>query len=1263
MEGVRAPSSRQPKKWSHEEPSINVLVDNGFYFTPAKSHPHQVTCFWCGKKENDIVNVKNLASHHLRSSPHCSYALIQANMENYVLDNDKETFWQRLAQIDDVPKSVTDPHSTESIKLRRSTFREYWSLDSIEGASATSENLAAAGLYYSPLFPGNDRLLCMYCDCPLEYWEANDDPLIEHKKNSYAYCYFLETLEKKSNEFRTASPKKKEEVTGKLKTSPNVVNAGEELDFVSADEESSKAPSPSASPKLTPHQASEFDAYDFSIEDIKGTDDGTIFNKSINESSSRRKQPSRALKAKTAPKPKVEPKKSNNSLIIEVRKEPQEPLRYDDEHDNIPSSRLLLQALGEDVTNDSIASQESFLQHHESGLLDDVITTQNTATTDGDWEGSGDDLYRESSSQEPTKSKKLNQKKRKISDEESPKRNTTDTSDFGMDSDRFREIINSPRKSKNMKKLIPNDPPESPSTGFFDLSGRNIGDYDESDVSFLEKEGRSELNKNGKAKQALALDKSQKSRKSAFDDDDDDFNFFSFRQTKKQKLPPIPTNNEPDLLTDMSKKDDSHGGSLADISASTDVRIDHSKDTKGKETLNLDGAERLSNEEQKGEQNVEQKPTQTIPETVSVSLPAKKSHLSSEGDDVDSLANDTVASTSSPQKKPVLNDNKNAGQIPDSTPPSLHTEIKSYEDGHAEADAGPNKSSDDGGNGIGAPESPVRGQEAQNDRHALPEENEKLSEKKFQQENHLDNLTLSPENGHVILEETGTRAENGTNSPVKRTDQQESDEYMEQDGEKKVYADTKQEEKHDGSAADVDLPVVLYKEKEDSPIKEAEDSYQLTLSPSSYMEYMKDLRSMDEEFIDASDVAGAGTLQIEQASKHHEGRTHHSLLPQKRMLEDSEIDLFDHLSPVKAAVIASPLRITYRPQSEEKSEPEPTEPEEKQLEEKQQRLELEDTDQVQKRLEYHERTESEQEDLIGNGGSWSASKESEEFFDTIAEDTIEVKYPNGLNKPETKAGSSLHSLSHIEDSHSELPLLLLAPPQFTRRTPRYKEFSSEVTGAEGDLRVEKASIDEGEVILSPQSSPKKEASTDTHVGSKIEEKEHSSVGEQSLSLPNKQVEDDSINNDHSTRFSGSFANVESSTPQKDVKRPTHENREESFGHGDREESFGHGEKASKESSYGVAHITEELKTLSDTMKYLTEVMSSNCELYNDTEGTLTDFVAAMPEEEEAMTIKEWMQHNARTCGRTVREVAERYIQAYEEKFELLISRVERMPTN
>lgn len=180
--------SKQKRYWTHSTPDIVQLVDCGFYFTPTKINNDQITCVCCRKKETNVEGITNIADYHLTNNPLCPLALIISSQINH-LSNNTEDFWSHQ------PSKFSDPLSKESIDLRKRTFGKYWKYDKNKGSTTTSITLAKAGFYYCPLRYGNDRVQCVYCNCSLDTWLSDDDPIEEHKNNSNGPCYFLEIVD------------------------------------------------------------------------------------------------------------------------------------------------------------------------------------------------------------------------------------------------------------------------------------------------------------------------------------------------------------------------------------------------------------------------------------------------------------------------------------------------------------------------------------------------------------------------------------------------------------------------------------------------------------------------------------------------------------------------------------------------------------------------------------------------------------------------------------------------------------------------------------------------------------------------------------------------------------------------------------------------------------------------------------------------------------------------------------------------------------
>ena len=124
------------------------------------------------------------------------------------------------------------------------------------------------------------------------------------------------------------------------------------------------------------------------------------------------------------------------------------------------------------------------------------------------------------------------------------------------------------------------------------------------------------------------------------------------------------------------------------------------------------------------------------------------------------------------------------------------------------------------------------------------------------------------------------------------------------------------------------------------------------------------------------------------------------------------------------------------------------------------------------------------------------------------------------------------------------------------------------------------------------------------------------------------------------RFSASFSNVlEASTPQKKVA-------------------------AGLQSwvSRPLSQLLEVIDKLEGASEYLTNIVSSEYDLHNDFDGRLTSFISSMPEEEEDMTIQEWVKHNASMCRKVAKETCNSLIETYREEFNRALRILESLPT-
>ncbi|KAF3987015.1 hypothetical protein FT663_00283 [Candidozyma haemuli var. vulneris] len=1203
--GVQIPTTRIVKKWEHDVPSIASLVDNGFYYTPTRKNQDQVTCFWCGKKENNIVGVRALGSHHLRTSPKCAYGLIQSNMEYYVSARDKEGFWHSLAEEGRAPKSVTDPHSKESINLRASTFKDLWKLDTQKKCTATSRDLAKAGLYYSPLDKDNDRVICMYCDCPLDHWDPEDDPLQEHKANSYAYCHFLESLpdaENKKNGVQKPAREKSiplpddslddidDSMVSALSTRGNSpeptkqhsIDKSKDSSYSSPLNQSlNRGPSPSSSPEPELHKESEFDAYDFSIEDIEDPDHGSIFDNGTNKVYSRKNR----SRKPPPPPPASLREKRKSSLMLQVDKS-----HESDESTN----RSVMSAHTTDQHNkSSLTSQSPQSAHGKAQNIDQITIEDDDGDDDGmpdNTQGTSDPLddsgsnfsisddddssYSENGSEVKTPARKEVRKQDKDDQLESNKQSKkrhSDSSDQSMDSDRFQQILASPGKKKKVK-LNSGKSNYQPKDDILDLSGHNLGDFNESNISYLEAQHQPSRRKSSsegdeekpkpKPKPVLSTELSTKVKKSAFDDDDDDFDFF-VQRTKKTKAKEDKKESESQVEQPNGQDKQVENNDLVDISASTDVEL-HNKTRAVDEKLDVESAEKRVVSTTEGSDGIPQSDVQNVEAE----------------DDLDEMEIETADDKEGSKEK-------SAEEV----------EAKSVDGSPAMVDHDTDKK-----------ELSVDAEPA-------------------------DISSAAPQPAVVVGEKEGGTKDEGevelSNNSLADTKEDASEDFVDTQAE---FGDADEPTREPSKPDETSIA----SEGNDDDENDTDKGSDFTLSPSSYGEYVKDMRSMEDEFVDASAIqeSKGGNLLIDQSSKSNllENVDEEPILSE----EDNDMVMFDERDVKKESV---KINEALAQEAEEENRLVLSRPLDNKLEAKRS-LESDVSEptastalvRVADAQEDVEMEESDAESSHKPDDSEEKPNESE-FAESSGTDNMVVdEAPTEVPVEEKENKEPQTSSPAKEEIQPSFDQAVEATPQTNNQIQRIPPLNiSEETNLQPISSPGYNESPHNRTFIEDSSMPEAEE--------KSFEDEPMEVAkvDQTPEIPEKPLPP-------LEGLSGSF--IESSTPQKETKP-----REDAV------YKYHNRIDATK-----LGNIVEELKTLKDTMEYLAEVSSASCELHNDTEGILTDFIAAMPEEEEMMTIKEWMQHNAATCGRTVKAIADRMIEAYEAEFDSLIEHVNGLNT-
>lgn len=1337
-EGVRIGNSKSAKQWTLTLVDVNHLADLGFYYSPTRKFPNQITCFWCGKKEKNLEAVLSVTEFHLANSKQCPYAQIASNLEKFVVDSNKDQYWQKLAASGGATLSILHPHSIPSTQLRQSTFKSLWKLDKKRKCKVTSRTLAKAGFYYSPLDPGSDRVICMYCDCPLEEWDPSDDPLEEHKNNSFTYCYFLDTIGKEPIAIGEPEPENEEEANSTNNAEGNASTASQadtKSDYFDATTENVLEDSPmnltirahasgTPSPNVTTRQlaASEFDAFDFSVEDLENHDLATIFNdKKFQKKNPRRYQKRSDPDQLPAYKPKVRRLDSGTSLVLEIKPEQHLNGDTDVEKDEHPAGNT-------DDTLGELAFHHDHQMSKEEEISVDQEPSEQTAeeqTTKGNGDSDSFDLsaFQEEEESEFTPSNSSSAvspvketlqpetKKRKVANSragssKSKKSLFSDDDELGLNQAQLEEILNSPRKSRKMKKLETNA--ETSAQVIYDLSNQNIGDYEEENISFLENDIH--INKKAVSEESVQsngmsnseknkLNTPKKKSKRSLQDQLDDMVKDSSRTFKKLKqldngkeceITPLGTptsQNDPEgSMVEMpldfpttSTPTKEHPGNIEAPENGGNLKEDDHQTTETHE-----GVERLGKELRvdatKGDEpkdgeiehssvpsdgNLTLKQTEeTQPET-QVEVADKEVT-----NDLNEISEDSISASTSL-----------ASSVTDGTSKGLDLELKSPTDQK-----------------IDDPSEPMEGQFS-----------EKIQE-------------LSYRDAEVEEEGTHNAEENISNSAAQSPLQEETFSSFKSDIEEKVQSSVKKDDsivekraksQFDDSTID---EIVLQAGKGNSGegVSLIESELGQTEEVDTQMEETEKIEPTKEEEVheELEQEINAKSVEYQEANGSDSG-------------EDQSLDATTGLQRSDAVEKGVMTEVDTEDNLKNNSEAKPQQNTEEELLDKTEISELKVEALLALEIEKGAQLPSEgsaiaestinmEDQSAIRNMTLSPSSYNEYVRDVrgmeaeFTEESVLEKLPPDEKENDESSISTSHSEpSIIADSVSELPQISSQSPSKTAASPEItngeKQTSSETEAErvrhsdrsvkEAHLEMHSAELEETKEIKTLSD----EAENEAKVGAAAAESVTLELSENEkspspppktfplrkfpISSPRKivssSVGDYEDSGEASSLHRISFTDVEASTPQP-KKKIIHANYKEAdingteigssvHSNGDKRLSSSHRKNEGNISAPTIPqikldNISAEFQTLLDTIEYLAEVSATLRELHNDAEGLLTEFIAAMPEEEESMSIQEWIHHNAATCGRTVRDISERLIQSYEDQFDKVIEAVENMET-
>lgn len=484
--GAREGRSRKRHYWPYQVPDIHHVAEFGFYFTPTKSYPDQITCFCCKKKEKNLEGVENIAEFHLGNNPKCAFSFILTAQYNHSLEG-SDGFWDS-----EHAQELRDPFSKSSVAIRRRTFGKYWHFDSGTSVVATSNALAKAGFFFCPVDQGNDRTQCVYCNFCLEGWSKDDDPIEEHRKYQ-SECYLLiKELQMSREKGRSKGPKTRTLQQKSTRSTPELV---ETVEGLSADDYNQD---------LDEGQAVDYDDDDVHIESVDSSltnvdsfplrKSKRIQNKSTIESSQGEAELSLLL---AEPEMKLERNvygsksrnKSSKTGQSKVSGSSEDSDMVDESEDglntieNKSDSRHASQP-----ENANISSHNTTGENHKQASGDRDHSKEDFVMSSELYESSsGSDNDMDDSSFELSMSKKLVSKPKPLANKSSnskqsrPKRNR-DAFETSFDEQRFNDVLKSPRKAQKIR--IKTSQAQKPS---IDLE-RNLGDYDDNHLHAIENE-------------------------------------------------------------------------------------------------------------------------------------------------------------------------------------------------------------------------------------------------------------------------------------------------------------------------------------------------------------------------------------------------------------------------------------------------------------------------------------------------------------------------------------------------------------------------------------------------------------------------------------------------------------------------------------------------------------------------------------------------------------------------------------------------------
>lgn len=1105
----------EEKLWPFISPGVDEIVDSGFYFTPTKKFPDQVTCFWCGKKEKNLEGEESFKTRHLSNNRKCPYSLISLNMDKFVNDKKQETFWQDLIA-DGAPLEVADPLSHQSIALRRSTFKKLWKFDSRKNAKVSSQSLAEAGFYFSPLEVGNDRVLCMYCDCSLDEWSPDDDPIEEHRVNSPTHCYFLENLARKEKAKQLPLASKP------IASPPSPMNVNKR----------SRTP-----PNSTEEGFSDDDAYDFSIDQIE-------------DPTAKHVPDIRSLR------PRLAVKEENGTLVSKREK-----------------TSLVLQVT-HGVDNNSSREFDGASQDLNSPDVDDMVLDKGSdansilSYSDDNYVES----YSESSPEKPSElPRSLRLRARNLASKKRQSQFSDDDVEMNLDA-----ILNSPKKDRKIRKLQTRGEP-SPGPDFFDDSNHNIGDYSEENIDYLESKV-SPKKANTEVTNGELQEEDSKPPKLGF---------------KAVSLPP-----EVIEVRSSPSPEGAKGKTTANGKVHTVKRSQFSSPEKF-EGLFMD--------------------THEPPMKEGAQAAAKSEAALETPSSISDKGDDNLETADLHQQLNSIQTSSDAMPIPDAK------EEASIENGN-------NAENQDHQEDISTKERDIE-ELTESSVGAVPQNYGLAAETSPDVEMTLPidatDRTLSNQDSAGDTAANNIEVDEGTtdiqnDGETSTGSQILPGEAKQEDGVNREASEISQEFRTPDVTSALDSNV---QEVPENPVEEAKSQDAIPGSQPNVPENNAMLETPTGAEGDPSEVKSAGAAS----------NTTDELNGEQQEIQETTID----------------LNILVEDEKDQQKRASPKQPKEERSEAL--KIEAENT-------QHNEKDNEFSEEIVDDA---TLPESKTDAFASGVRDSPKRQSLSDQSKSET----NLKSLDPVDEvveplavqAQETLDSAKAAPTEIAEESQVLDRGDSIIPDSVSDLAPLTSipdPVDEAEAASSNVTQEAVEPERPKDAIQRVPEKEELKIVEEHQDPVS--AESTAANQ---LKLSADFSqgDLDASTPRNSGSHHILQDESVTIERNPQQETNPVA-RIPKIDHLDSALLLSELDVLLDTIAYLAEISATRQELHNDTEGLLTRFIASLPEEEENMTIEEWILHNAKTCGDTVRQIGDKVVAAYEAKYNEIIAHVRALPT-